>query len=54
MHSLELAHQRHIEVRQSAERVAFGRRVAAARRWQRRLEEATRRARLASQAVRCP
>lgn len=52
MFTLEMAHQRHTEVLQQAERVAFRRRVASARRWQRRAEDAARRARLASQAVR--
>ncbi len=52
MFTLEMAQLRHSEVLREAERLAFRRRLLAARRWQRRAEEAARRARLASQAVR--
>ncbi len=52
MLNLDLAAQRHREVRAQAERAAFRRRVVAARRWRRRAQYAAYRARLAGQEVR--
>jgi hypothetical protein len=48
----ELVRARQHEVLRAAEQAARARRLVAARRWQRRAEAASRRARLASAAVR--
>ena len=49
---LEVARLRHRDLLRSAERTALRRKLAAARRWDRRAREAGRRARLAAQAIR--
>jgi len=49
---LEVARLRHGDLLRSAERTALRRKLAAARRWDRRAREAGRRARLAAQAIR--
>lgn len=49
---LEVARLRHGDLLRTAERTALRRKLAAARRWDRRAREAGRRARLAAQAIR--